>query len=115
MRLNEEACPVSESVLGNLYRANPDNLPALVQSIPVTTRAMLAGYCFRRAHLTVVALAVASSCERHDLIDAHGEFGAVIYRLSRAPKPEVPTPDARRKVSLSTGPIMQVVVEQDLV
>jgi hypothetical protein len=115
MRLNEESCPVSESVLGNLYRASSAGLPALVQAIPVSTRAILAGYCYRRAHLMSVALAIASSCEKHDLVEAHGELGAVMHELSQNPKPVVAVPDARRKVSLSTGPIMHVVVDQDLV
>lgn len=115
MRLNEEACPVSESVLGNLYRASPEGLPALVQSIPVATRAMLAGYCFRRAHLASVALAIASSCDERELVHAHGEMGAAMHKLSRAPKAEARLPDARHQVSLSTGPIMQVVIDQDLV
>lgn len=115
MRLNEEACPVSESVLGDLYRASPEGLPALVQTIPVSARAMLAGYCYRRAHLASIALAIASSCDKGDLVEAHGELGAVMHELSRKPRPVIATPDARRKVSVSTGPIMQVIVDQDMI
>ncbi len=111
----EEPCPVSESLLGDLYRASPAGLPALVETIPSAVRAMLAGYCYRRAHLVSVGLAIASSCDKHDLIEVHGEFGAVLHELSRRPPTIAPTPDARRKVSLSTGPIMQVVVDQDLI
>ena len=115
MRLNEEACPVSDSVLGELYRASPEGLAALVQTIPPSTRALLAGYCYRRAHLASVALAIASSCDKGDLVEAHGELGAVMHELSRKPRPVAAMPDARRKISVSKGPIMQVIVDQDMI
>ena len=49
MQLNEETCPVPESVLGQLYRASPHGLDALIEMVPAQTRAMLAVYCYRRA------------------------------------------------------------------
>ena len=76
---------------------------------------MLAGYCYRRAHLTSIALAITSSCDKADLVDAHGELGAAMHELSRKAQPTAAAPDVRRKVSLSTGPIMQVVIDQDMV
>jgi hypothetical protein len=48
MQLNEETCPVPESVLGQLYRANPHGLDELIATVPPQTRAMLAVYCYRR-------------------------------------------------------------------
>lgn len=111
MHLNEESCPVGESVLGDLYRASPDGLPKLVEAIPVSMRAMLAGYCYGRAHLISVAMAIASSCDKVDLVEAHGKLGAVMHEQSRRPKPVVAMPGARRKVSVSTRPIMDLLVD----
>ena len=39
MQLNEETCPVPESVLGQLYRASPHGLDALIDTVPPQTRA----------------------------------------------------------------------------
>ena len=108
----EEPCPVPDNVLGNLYRADPHGLEALVETIPPTVRAMLAIYCARRSHLASIGLAVASSCEKNDLINFGGDFGAALFEQARrAPETEKPT---RRKVTLSSGALMQVIA-QDLV
>ena len=57
----EEDCPVPECVLGDLYRSKPEGLQALVSTITPSVQAMLAVYCYRRAHLHSIALAIASS------------------------------------------------------
>ena|ERR1043166_496328 len=109
----EEECPVPDSLLGDLYRASPEGLHALVESIPSRTRAMLALYCYRRSHLSSLALAIASTCERGDMIAAGGQLGAVVFEQSRL-APKVPE-EKRRKVTLSNGTFMKLIVAQDLV
>jgi hypothetical protein len=109
----EEPCPVPESLLADLYRASPEGLHSLAESIPAQARAMLAVYCSRRAHLTTLGLALASTCERNQLIRFGGQFGAVIFDQSReAPQP---APEKRRKVTLSTGSYFPLIVAQDLI
>ena len=109
----EEECPVPDSLLGDLYRASPQGLHALVDSIPPRTRALLALYCYRRSHLSSLALAIASTCERSDMIGAGGQLGAVVFEQSRqAPKA---VEEKRRKVTLSSGAFMKLIVAQDLV
>jgi len=109
----EEACPVPDSVLGDLYRASPEGLPALVQSVPPHVRALLAIYCCRRSHLAALGLAVASSCQKRDMVIAGGEFGAAVFEQSRqAPKVVA---DKRRKVTLSSPAAMRRIIAQDLV
>jgi len=109
----EEECPVPDSLLGDLYRASPEGLHALVESIPSRTRAMLALYCYRRSHLSSLALAIASTCEKGDMIAAGGQLGAVVFEQSRlAPKV---AEEKRRKVTLSSGAFMKLIVAQDLV
>ena len=108
----EESCPVPDSLLGELYRASPAGLHALVDSIPPGTRALLALYCYRRSHLSGLALAIASTCERSDMIGAGGALGAAVFEQSRqAPKA---VEEKRRKVTLSNGAFMKLIVAQYL-
>jgi hypothetical protein len=79
----EEPCPVPESVLGDLYRSNPEGLPALVSNISPSVRAMLAMYCYGRSHLHSIALAIASSCDKDDLIIFGGDPGAALFEQAR--------------------------------
>lgn len=70
MLSEEEECPVEETLLGELYHASPLGLHALVDTVPAKTRALLAHYCYRRSHLFELGLAIASTCDRRDLIAA---------------------------------------------
>jgi hypothetical protein len=94
----KDACPVEDELLGSLYRASPQGLQELVQSVPGETRAMLALFCYRRTHLQGLALAIASSCELRDLV----EYQAA---TRTAHKPIVVETSSRRKVTLSTAPL----------
>lgn len=109
MQLNEETCPVPESVLGQLYRASPHGLDALIETVPAQTRAMLAVYCYRRAHLASVGLAIAASCEEDDLAQYGGNLGADLFVKSRTADAVTESYQSqRRKISLSSGPIRQL-------
>ena len=109
----EEECPVPDSLLGDLYRASPEGLHALVESIPPRTRALLALYCYRRSHLSSLALAIASTCDKSDMTVVGGQLGAVVFEQSRlAPKT---IEEKRRKITLSSGAFMKLIVAQDLV
>ena len=95
----EESCPVPDALLGDLYRASPTGLHALVESVPAEVRAMLAVFCSRRAHLASLGLAIASTCERDELMKSGGELGALIFVQSRQVPPVIS--ERRRKVTLS--------------
>jgi len=108
----EETCPVPERLLGDLYRSNPEGLATLVQTIPAETRAILALYCAKRMHFKSIALALADTCHKDDLIIHGGDFGADLYeRARRAPQ----VVEERPKITLSRGTLMKVVVDQDLI
>lgn len=114
MQLNEETCPVPESMLGELYRVSPHGLSGLIESVPANTRAMLAVYCFRRAHLASIGLAIAASCDEGDLAEHGGNLGSDLFiksRQSHATRESFPS--QRRKISLSTGPIRQLPPLED--
>ena len=114
-QLNEEACPVSETLFGELYRANSHGLAALIKTVPAAARAVLADYCYRRAHLASLGLTIAASCERDDLIAA-GSNGAALYQRSRTPDESPPLShyERRRKITLANGAPMKLIA-QDLI
>ncbi len=114
MQLNEETCPVPESVLGQLYRVSPHGLAELIETVPAKTRAMLAVYCFRRAHLASIGLAIAASCDEDHLAEYGGNLGADLFVKSRAAAPATDSFHSnRRKISLSTGPIRELPPLED--
>src|ERR1039458_1205216 len=78
-------CPVQDELLGEMYRANENGLPRLVESVSSEVRAMLALFCYRRSHLHALALSIASSCSERALIPLGGGIGSTLYPLSREP------------------------------
>ena len=104
---SDDVCPVPESLFGQLYRTHAQGLPELVETIPSQTRAMLALFCYRRAHLQPLSLSIASTCSELDLLDAGGRAGAVLFELSRkSDKPAMVASEAgRRKITLAKGPL----------
>lgn len=105
---SDDPCPVSDDLLGALYRSSQHGLSELVRSVGSETRAMLALYCYRRAHLQDVGLAIAATCSEADL-DLVGTAGAILYSRSReAPLSPTATHHAvRRTVTLAAGPLQQ--------
>src|SRR5260370_12649085 len=82
---DNDFCPVRDELLGEMYRANENGLPRLVESISSDVRAMLALFCYRRSHLYSLALAVAATCSEHELVEFGGRVGSTLYALSREP------------------------------
>ena len=106
--LEDEQCPVSERMLGEMYRSSAQGLSQLVATIPPTARALLAVYCFRRAHLASIGLAIASTCEKDDLESFGGNLGAALFERSRETAKVLPGEvhgSNRRKISLATEPL----------
>src|SRR3978361_262757 len=105
---DNDFCPVREDLLGAMYRANPNGLPQLVESVSSDVRAMLALFCYRRSHLHSLALAIATSCSERELIQLGGRVGSTLSALSREAPATRPTPwpSAHRKpITLSTRPL----------
>jgi hypothetical protein len=84
----DERCPVADQMLGELYRASAHGLNELISTVAPAARALLAIYCYRRAHLASVGLAIAATCEKDELISLGGNAGAALFERSREdPKP----------------------------
>ena len=104
--LEDEPCPVPDEMLGEIYRASAHGLNELIATVSPTARVLLAVYCYRRAHLASIGLAIAATCDKDDLADWGGNAGAVLFERSReAPQPSPYNAHAtgRRKITLATG------------
>jgi hypothetical protein len=75
--LGDEPCPVPDEILGEMYRASAHGLDELIATVSPTARALLALYCYRRAHLASIGLAIAATCDKDDLSSFGGNAGAV--------------------------------------
>jgi hypothetical protein len=112
----DEACPVPDNVLGEMYRANPHGLNELIVSVPPSVRGMLAMYCYRRAHLASIALAIAATCDEDDLTHYGGNAGALLFAKSREAESGprlLPHQIGRRKISLASGTLRNLVPVDD--
>jgi hypothetical protein len=102
-------CPVRDELLGEMYRANENGLPQLVQSVSSEVRAMLALFCYRRSHLHALALSIAASCSQRELIQLGGRVGSTLYTLSREASGTRLAPSSsyghRKPITLSTKPL----------
>ena len=101
-------CPVRDELLGEMYRANENGLPQLVESVSSEVRAMLALFCYRRSHLHSLALSIAASCSERELIQLGGRVGSTLYALSREAGRALRAVIAygnRKPITLSTKPL----------
>jgi hypothetical protein len=101
--LEDEPCPVADQMLGEMYRASAHGLNELIATVSPAARALLAVYCYRRAHLASIGLAVAATCEKDDLTWSGGNAGAILFERSReAPNcPSATTYAGRQKITLA--------------
>jgi len=102
----DERCPIGDQLLGEIYRASAHGLNQLIATISPGTRALLALYCFRRAHLASIGLAIAATCEEDDLTSLGGNNGVALFERSRETPQSISTgsrADGRRKITLAPG------------
>ena len=113
-RVDDEPCPVTDQMLGEIYRAGAHGLIELIATVSPTTRASLAVYCYRRAHLASIGLAIAATCEEEELSSMGGNAGAMLFERSRkAPLRQLAGAGTsnRRKITLSVGPLRTPIPE----
>jgi hypothetical protein len=115
--LADDVCPVSEDLLGELYRANGLFVPGFVSTLPPETKASLALFCYRRSHLHSMGLGIAASCEKDSLVWAGGSVGAFLFASSREVSPQLALSPRgnRRKITLGTGVLRMFAPDDDLV
>ena len=89
---SHEPCPVPNRALSRLYRATPEGLAVLIKTVPPQTRAALAMYCSRRAHLSLMGLAIAARCDKQELYKEGSAAGLDLFKKSRAQAETTETP-----------------------
>jgi hypothetical protein len=95
---------VSDELIGRLYASRQHELAQMVADLPSEQRANLALFCYRRAHLRDIGLAIAATCDQWSLVNVAGKAGDVLYAHSRT-QPEViepVLPYGRRKITLAS-------------
>jgi hypothetical protein len=110
-----DCCPVRDELLGEMYRASESGLPTLVESVSPHVRARLALFCYRRSHLSSLALAIAASCSERDLVQFGGRVGSALFALSRetASRAAPPCASGRKAITLSTKPLSNFTPFED--
>ena len=111
--LEDEPCPVADEMLGEMYRTSMHGLTQLIATVPPTVRAALAVYCYRRAHLASIGLAIAATCEEADLTSL-GNVGVMLFERSRQSPQSSPT-DARANERRKITPAAEPLGEPDLI
>ena len=97
--LAEEPCPVSDNLFARLYRSSPEGLAALIRTVAGDTRAMLAVYCYRRAHLQAFGLTIAEACSEYDLQRFGGGMGVELLNRAHATQAATSAEDTPRHKS----------------
>ncbi|SHL44896.1 hypothetical protein [Roseibium suaedae] len=72
-------CPVPEALFSQMVSAPLETAMALAQALPETQRSRLAVYCYRRAHLRRLGLAIAAGCSKRSLVEESGYAGELIH------------------------------------
>ena len=109
-RVLDDPCPVTDQMLGEMYRASAHGLNELIATVPPTARALLAVFCYRRAHLASIGLAIAATCEEDDLTSLGGNAGAMLFERSAqgptvTPFPLMAAPVTAGKSLMAVGPL----------
>ncbi len=106
MVADSEGCPVSEELIGRLYASPIHHIDDLVSRLPPGPRGNLATFCYSRAHLRDIGLAIAATCDLETLIDAGGRAGSSLFQASRERPSEPKHPfswSRRSRITLATG------------
>lgn len=103
--LDTSNCPVPDEMLGRLYRSRDAGVIQTVSSLPAVQRARLAVFCYGRAHLNEMAMAIASTCDRETLVDIAHRVGETLYVQSQERRKQAAIPEqvGRRSITLASS------------
>ena len=103
MNSDGEGCPVAEELIGKLYASDKHGIDQILSGLTQNQRGRLAMFCYGRAHLREVGLAVAATCDFESLVVVGGRVGQFLFDLSRErPSAERVFPGTRRaKITLA--------------
>jgi hypothetical protein len=103
MLTDEDVCPVPDELIGRLYRSSQQDINELVSGLSNSSRGSLAAFCYGRAHLRDIGLAIAATCDLETLVVAGGRVGNFLFDQSRElPNVEKPRSGSKQaKVTLA--------------
>ena len=79
----------SEELIGRLHHATDTTILHLVEQFTSLERANLAMFCYRKAHLRRIGLAIAATCDLPSLVQQWGAvLGHAIFNRSREGTPD---------------------------
>jgi hypothetical protein len=111
MITENDGCPVAEELIGRLYTLPIAEIDGIISRLPPGSRGSLATFCYGRAHLRDIGLAIAATCDLETLLDAGGRAGSSLFEASRERPAEPKQPFSwtrRNQISLaSTGASFQ--------
>ena len=90
-----------DDVIGRLYECPTRSIDGLVSNLSEDQRGNLAVFCYSRAHLHEVALAIAATCNLDALVNAAGKPGNFLFEQSRQRPNTVRSDPAARRVKIS--------------
>jgi hypothetical protein len=92
--------------LGRLYGAATQSISDIVGDLSASERARLAVFCYGRAHLNAIGLAIAATCDLDQLVAASSSAtaGQTLFNQSRdAAMPVERAPGRRAPITLATA------------
>jgi hypothetical protein len=101
-----------DEVIGQLYQTKGHDIDSIVRDFPAEQRARLALFCFSRAHMRDIGVAIAATCEIDPLVEVGAAAGAALFTLSRERPPLSKIPlHGRSRITLAqaqpTGPAFE--------
>jgi hypothetical protein len=93
---------MSEALV-RLYEAATHSVSDAVANLSASERARLAVYCYGRAHLNTIGLAIAAQCDLEQLIAASGStaVGEALFAQSRDPSALAGKPSHGRRAAIT--------------
>lgn len=79
-------CPVTEGTFQQLLQSNVTGAAEVTKTLPEEQRSRLAVFCYKKAHLRPLGMAIAATCSRRSLVEESGTAGELIYSQSRDPQ-----------------------------
>jgi hypothetical protein len=95
----------ADDLVGWLYRTDESTVLDAMNQLSPQQRADVAVFCYQKAHLHHIGLAIAATCDPGALIQALGTVrGRILFAQSREGRPQIDRrpPGQRRKITLAT-------------
>src|SRR5258708_1608968 len=101
----DDGPPVPDELIGRLYRSPRHGINELVSGLSTSRRGSLAAFCYSRAHLHDIGLAIAATCDLETLVAAGGRAGNFLFEQSR----ELPNEEKPRSFSNQAKVILATI------